>query len=60
MKKEHSIFIVLESHEVLNILSPYIKRKGWIKDVPRGIEPIVPFDDAPQINIEYHWEEEIK
>ena len=59
MKKEHSIFIVLENDEVLDILHSYIKRKGLLKDIPKNIDP-VPFDDISRISMEYHWEEKIE
>ena len=59
MKKEYSVFIVLENDEILDILHSYIKRKGFLKDIPKSPDP-VPFDDIGQISIEYHWEEKIK
>jgi len=59
MKKESSVFIVLEKDEVLDILHSYIKRRGLLKDIPKSTDP-VPFDDIGQISMEYHWEEEIE
>lgn len=59
MKKEHSVFIILDSWEILKILHPYLRRKGLLKDIPKDVEPESSID-IERISIEYNWDEEIK
>ena len=57
MKKNYSIFIDLTSEEIVALVHPILKRKGLLKDVPKGVEP-KPLD-ANELAIEYNWEVEV-
>lgn len=57
MKKEYSVFVILNPQELIDLLHPILKRKGLLKGIPNNAD-CTPFE-AITTSIEYHWEEEI-
>ena len=55
MKKKHTVFIDLTAQETAELLHSVLKRKGWLKGVPKDAE-MIPFENA-DFSIEYTWEE---